>query len=131
MTSSNDSTYVIYALSSITLTASKSDIRSKQVFNGVIRFAMLSKPEHKQLLDQHYQIYPTAVQTDYSFTDSTGTLVFTWSTSGSGDLLMLTWPHHRQTLQSPNYPPTSSLGYLTTKVTRLKSPPFPTTLNVH
>lgn len=115
VTTTKDSTYIIYALSSITLTVSKTEVRAKGKFNGVIRFAMLSKPDHKQLLDQHQQIYPTGVNTDYSFTDTTGTLSFTWSTSGSGDLLMMSWPHHRQVLENTNQPATSSLAYLTTK----------------
>lgn len=78
---------------------------------------MLANQGHKALLDQYYKTYPTSVGIDYSFTDVDGTLIFNWSTQGDGSpLLMLTWPHHRQALQSPNYPPTSSLAYLTTKV---------------
>jgi endo-1,3(4)-beta-glucanase len=78
---------------------------------------MLNQTSDKALLDQYYQVYPTSVGLDYSFTDTTGTLIFTWDTVGDGsDLLLLTWPHHRISLQNPNYPATTSLSYLTTKV---------------
>lgn len=77
---------------------------------------MLKDPSHKVLLDQHYQVYATSVGLDYSFTDTQGTMLFNWQTVGNGnDLLMLTWPHHRLSLQNANYPATSSLNYLTTK----------------
>jgi endo-1,3(4)-beta-glucanase len=78
---------------------------------------MLAQSSHKALLDQYYQNYPTSVGIDYSFTTTTGTLLFNWNVVGNGaNLLMLTWPHHRTTMQSPNFPATSSLAYLTTKV---------------
>lgn len=77
----------------------------------------LASASHKALLDQYYQVYPTAVTLDYSFTDTTGTLIFDWTTVGAGsNLLMLTYPHHRIKLQNPNFPATTALGYLTTKV---------------
>ena len=115
-------TYIIYALSSITLTATSvssnsGTIQAGGAFTGVLRLVMLAESGHKALLDQYSQVYPTSVDLDYTFTDTTGTLVFDWTTVGTGsDLLMLTWPHHRLTLQSPNFPATTALGYLTTKV---------------
>lgn len=114
--------YLIYALSSVTLTA-KSDstssgtIRAGGKFNGVLRLVMLANQGHKLLLDQHYKTYPTAASLDYSFSNVDGTVIFNWDTQGDGaQLLMLTWPHHRLTMQNPNFPSTSALGYLTTKV---------------
>lgn len=113
--------YVIYALSSITLTATATNgaqgtIKASGTYNGVLRVVRLVQASHKTLLDQHYSVYPTGVGLDYSFTTTTGTLIFNYATVGDGSqLLMLTWPHHRLSLQSPNSPPTSSLGYLTTK----------------
>jgi endo-1,3(4)-beta-glucanase len=78
---------------------------------------MLAQASHKALLDQYHQVYPTSVGHDYSFTDTTGTLIFNWNTVGDGSrLLMLTWPHHRLRMQNPNFPATTALGYLTTKV---------------
>lgn len=122
MTDTKDTTYLIYSMGTITLTATSDtstsgSIRANNAYNGVIRLVKLSDPSHKTLLDQHYTVYPTSVGLDYSFTDSTGTLIFNWNTIGDGStLLMLTWPHHRLKMQSPNFPPTTSLGYLTTKV---------------
>lgn len=122
MTDTKDTTYLIYTISTITLTAtsdssSSGTIRANNVYNGVIRLVKLADPSHKALLDQHYTVYPTSVGLDYSFSDTTGTVLFNWNTIGDGsNLLMLTWPHHRLKMQSPNFPPTTSLGYLTTKV---------------
>ncbi|TRX92714.1 hypothetical protein FHL15_006388 [Xylaria flabelliformis] len=118
---STGTTYLIYSLSSISLVATakssgSGEIRASSPFTGVLRLVKLNDPSHKALLDQHYQVYPTTVGLDYSFTDTTSTLIFNWNTIGDGSqLLMLTWPHHRVALQSPNYPATSSLNYLTTK----------------
>ncbi|OAA58280.1 glycoside hydrolase family 81 protein [Cordyceps fumosorosea ARSEF 2679] len=86
--------YLIYALSPITLTA-RSDsadagtVRAGSTFNGVLRMVMLADPGHKALLDQHHATYPTAVGVDYAFGDTDGA--------------------------DPDFPPTSALGYLTTK----------------
>ncbi|KAG6828277.1 hypothetical protein H0H92_008549 [Tricholoma furcatifolium] len=111
-------TYIIYSLSgAISLTASNSGtIVAGTKFNGVLRVVKLNDPSHRALLDKYYMNYPTAVATDYDFSGNVGTLRFTWNVKGKGaNLLMLTWPHHRMKLQNPNYPPTSSLWYLTTK----------------
>ncbi len=122
MTETSGKTYIIYALSSITLTATSvssntGTISAKGPFTGVLRLVMLAQAGHKALLDQYHQVYPTAVGLDYSFTDTTGTLIFHWSTVGDGSqLLMLTWPHHRLSMQNPSFPATTALGYLTTKV---------------
>lgn len=79
----------------------------------------LAQASHKALLDQHYQIYPVSASLDYELSDTSGTLIFNWRTLGTGsgaNLLMLTWPHHRLTMQNANFPDKSTLGYLTTKV---------------
>jgi endo-1,3(4)-beta-glucanase len=123
--STNGITYVIYALSNISLraTATSTSIGSIQAtgtYNGVLRIVQLGQASHKALLDQYYQTYPTSVGQDYSFSGTTSTLIFNWNVVGNGaNLLMLTWPHHRQVLQNPNYPATTALGYLTTKVSCL------------
>lgn len=118
MTDTEGLTYLVYALSSITLTASAEDkmIKSDGTFNGVLRLAKLNENGHQALLDNHSSVYPTSASLQYELGDRSGAIVFTWDTVGSGELLMLTWPHHRKVMQSPNFPPTSSLGYLTTKV---------------
>jgi endo-1,3(4)-beta-glucanase len=115
-------TYLIYALSSITLKATATSstqgtIKASGSYSGVLRFVQLGQSSHKALLDQYYVTYPTSVGLDYSFANAqTGTLIFNYNVVGTGSqLLMLTWPHHRGALVSPNYPATSSLSYLTTK----------------
>lgn len=122
MTDSKDTTYLIYSLSSISLkaTAASSDsgeISASGPFDGVIRLVKLNDPSHQDLLDKYYQVYPTSAGLDYSFADTSSTVTFNWETVGDGsNLLLLTWPHHRVSLQNPNYPATSALNYLTTKV---------------
>ncbi|KAG6901688.1 hypothetical protein C0995_009179 [Termitomyces sp. Mi166 len=111
-------TYIIYSLSGdLSLTASNDGtIVAGAQFDGVLRVVKLDSPSHKALLDQYVANYPTGVTTDYDFNGDVGTLRFTWSVTGNAaDLLMLTWPHHRIKMQNPNFPPTSSLAYLTTK----------------
>ncbi|KAI1331870.1 glycosyl hydrolase family 81-domain-containing protein [Xylariaceae sp. FL0255] len=121
VTDTTGTTYIIYSLSTITLTAksvssNSGTITASSTFNGVLRLVKLNSPSHKALLDQFYQTYPTSMSLDYSFTDTTGTLIYTWNTVGTASsLLMLTWPHHRLSLQNPNYPATTALSYLTTK----------------
>lgn len=122
MVDSKGTTYLVYSLSSITLAATaksstSGEIRASGAFTGVLRLVKLNDPTHKTLLDQHYQVYPKSAGLDYSFTDTSSNVIFNWNTVGDGSqLLMLTWPHHRVSLQSPNYPATTALNYLTTKV---------------
>ncbi|KAI0064745.1 glycoside hydrolase family 81 protein [Artomyces pyxidatus] len=113
-------TYVIYSLSgSIQLTTvAGGRITASGAFNGILRVVKLNDPSHKALLDQYVANFPTAVSTDYAFSSTSpqATLKFIWSVTGNAsDLLMLTWPHHRIKLQSPDFPPTTALSYLTTK----------------
>lgn len=122
VTDTEGTTYLIYSLSSISLTASADSsssgtITASNTLNGILRLVMLNESMHKTLLDEHYQVYPVRQDFDYSFTDTTGTLIFSWATYGGDreDLLMLTWPHHRLTMQNPDFPDTASLAYLTTK----------------
>jgi hypothetical protein len=104
-------------LKATSVSSASGTIQASGAFSGVLRLVKLASPSHKALLDQYYQVYPTALALDYSFTTTTGTLIFDWTTVGAGsNLLMLTFPHHRIKLQNPNFPATTSLGYLTTKV---------------
>lgn len=114
----NAGTYIIYSLSgAISLTASNAGtIVAGGKFSGVLRVVKLNAAGHEALLDQYSANYPTAVATDYDISGDVGTLRFTWAVTGNAaNLLMLTWPHHRAKMQSPNFPATSSLSYLTTK----------------
>jgi endo-1,3(4)-beta-glucanase len=115
---STGTNYLIYAFSSITFTTNAQALTATKTYTGIIRMAMLAQPGHKALLDQYSSVYPTSFSLDYNYPSATqANLIFNWQTSGSGsNLLMLTWPHHRLKLQNANYPPQSSLSYLTTKV---------------
>jgi endo-1,3(4)-beta-glucanase len=100
----NIGTYIIYSLSgSITFTASNSGtVVAGSPFNGVLRLVKLNAPGHRTLLDAHSAVYPTGVATDYDFSGDIGTIRFTWTVQGEAgnNLLMLTWPHHRQVVPS-------------------------------
>ncbi|KIY43569.1 glycoside hydrolase family 81 protein [Fistulina hepatica ATCC 64428] len=114
-------TYIIYSLTSnITLTAVVETgggyITASAPFDGILRVVKLNESSHQDLLDSHAAVWPYGVTVDYEFDDSNATLRFTWDAQGNAsDLLMLTWPHHRMVLKSPDYPDTTSLNYLTTK----------------
>lgn len=97
----NIGTYMIYSLSgdltlSAQVTSSASTVQASSAFTGVLRMVKLNSTSHEALLDQYHANYPTGVTTDYSFSDDTADLKFTWNVTGTAsDLLMLTWPHHR------------------------------------
>ena len=126
--SDDGSSYIIYSLSTVTLTAASESstegtITATSAFEGVIRLAKLLDDAHKDTLDKYHKTFPTAVMTDYEINDSTGSLIFEWTTTGADDeLLMLTWPHHRLTMQNAVHLEPSALAYLTTKVRIFYSP---------
>ncbi|EJD34613.1 hypothetical protein AURDEDRAFT_188974 [Auricularia subglabra TFB-10046 SS5] len=115
------STYIIYSLrGAITLCTDRSAnptlLQCYQRISGVLRMAKLPAASHEKTLDTYYATYATGMNLDYSFSGNSATLQFKWETVGEASKLMhLTWPHHRKALVSPNYLPTSSLSYLTTK----------------
>jgi endo-1,3(4)-beta-glucanase len=90
-------TYLIYSLNgALTFSASTTTLRASAQFNGVLRVAKLNDPAHQTTLDTYAPNYPTAVNTDYTFSGDSATLSFTWTVTGNaGNLLMLTFPHHR------------------------------------
>ncbi|KAH7240148.1 glycosyl hydrolase family 81-domain-containing protein [Fusarium redolens] len=113
-------TYLIYSDSTIKLTAktdneNKGTLVASDKFSGIIRLVMLRDPSHQTLLNSYSTAYPVSVAQDYSISVDSGTVTFKWETKGTGDLLMLTWPHHREALQSPNSPQPTALSYLTLK----------------
>ncbi|KLO90617.1 Uncharacterized protein LW93_11038 [Fusarium fujikuroi] len=113
-------TYLIYSDSSIKLIAkaendNKGTLAADGKFTGILRLVMLRDPSHETLLNAHSTAYPISVSQDYSISGDSGTVTFKWETKGTGDLLMLTWPHHREVLQNPNSPEPSALSYLTLK----------------
>jgi endo-1,3(4)-beta-glucanase len=119
-----DTTYLIYSDSTIKLTTeteneNKGTLVASDKFSGIIRLVMLRDPSRQTLLNSYSTVYPVSVAQDYSISVDSGTVTFKWETKGTGDLLMLTWPHHREALQSPNSPQPTALSYLTLKVSSL------------
>ncbi|KAL9561914.1 hypothetical protein ACKAV7_013837 [Fusarium commune] len=112
--------YLIYSGSSIKLIVkvendNKRNLAADGKFTGILRLVMPRDPSHQRLLDAHSTMYPISVSQDYSIIGDSGTVIFKWETKGTGGLLMLTWPHHREVLQSPNSPEPSALSSLTLK----------------
>ncbi|KAF4960357.1 hypothetical protein FGADI_1004 [Fusarium gaditjirri] len=113
-------TYLIYSATPIKLIAkaengNQGTLVAGGKFTGILRLVMLRDPSHQRLLDTHSAVYPISLSQDYSISGASGTIIFKWKTKGTGDLLMLTWPHHREVLQRPKSPKPSTLSYLTLK----------------
>ena len=70
-------TYIIYSLSkSITFEATTSTLRSTAQLTGVLRMAFLANTAHETTLDTYAPNYPTAVNTDYTFSGDSAILTF-------------------------------------------------------
>ncbi|PVF98067.1 glycoside hydrolase family 81 protein [Serendipita vermifera] len=114
-------TYIIYALSGpLTLSATAASgggtIVASAKYSGVLRIAKLAAAGHETTLDTYVANYATAVTTDYSFSGDNSVLTFTWTVTGNaGNLLHLTWPHHRLAMSNAAFLPSTSISYLTTK----------------
>lgn len=57
----------------------------------------------EQLLDRYKNRYPISGSVDFAFQGDKARINFNWKTKGSGELLMLCLPHHRDILQNPQY----------------------------
>ena len=91
-------TYLVYALgpSPITLGVTSGALRGSAPLTGVLRVAKLNSTAHETTLDTYAATYPTGVALDYTFSGNTGSMSFTWTTTGpSANLLLLSYPHHR------------------------------------
>ena len=125
-------TYLIYALNgTVTFTATPTTLKATSQYNGVLRMAYLTNSTYQTTLDTYAPNYPTAVNTDYTFSGGNATLTFTYSVTGNAsNLLILTFPHHRCActnvsgeeshtrhslrMSNLNLLPTTAIGYLTT-----------------
>ena len=101
----NGQTWILYASTSITLTlATANTLTAGAAFSGTLRMALLPSSGDETALDSGAGIIPTGGAVDYTVGTSTATETFTWSTTGTGTLLMYALPHHQDQLVSPTYP---------------------------
>lgn len=57
----------------------------------------------EQLLELYKHAYPVSGSVSFAFEGDNARMTFHWKTKGSGELLMLCLPHHRDILQNPQY----------------------------
>ena len=100
-------TWVLYASSPLTLTLdSISSLTASEPYSGTLRAAAL-EPGTGSLLDAHAGRIPTGGAVSATASGDRAQLFFDWESMGTGPLLMMTLPHHRETLSSPSVPAVS------------------------
>lgn len=100
-------TWVLYASSSISFTATNGSLTATAPFTGYLRLAMIGDGSGAETaLDTYKDAVPTGGTTSVSVSGNTSTTTFTYSKIGSGStLLTYCLPHHEATLTSPAYAP--------------------------
>lgn len=94
ITLNNGQTWVVYSSYPLPLTR---ELQSEQEFQGVVRMTVVSGREEgeedESLLDRYKACYPIGGRLEFH---ENFEVVYNWETQGSGDLLMLCLPHHRE-----------------------------------
>lgn len=99
-------TWIVYASSSITFTASSSGLVATGVFNGYIRLAVVPNASgaEETILDTYKDAVPLTGTTSVSVAANTATTTHSYTKIGSGNtLLTYCLPHHEDILSSPTY----------------------------
>lgn len=100
-------TWVLYASSSISFTATNGKLTATAPFTGYLRLAMIGDGSGAETaLDTYKDAVPIGGTTSVSVSGNTSTTTFSYSKIGSGStLLTYCLPHHEATLSSPTYAP--------------------------
>lgn len=100
-------TWIMYASSSISFTASASGLTATAPFTGYIRLAMVADGSGAETaLDTYKDAVPIGGTTSVSVTGNTATTTFSYTKIGSGSTVMTyCLPHHEAQLSSPTYVP--------------------------
>jgi endo-1,3(4)-beta-glucanase len=118
--------WIVYVVgATLTFTWSGNSLTATGNFNGVLRIAAAPSANYDSLLDAHVTPYAIASKVITSFSGNTGTYQFQWITEGStnvNNLLMLTLPHHRDSMVGASF--------LTPSWTTLKGQMTPTLGNL-
>jgi endo-1,3(4)-beta-glucanase len=97
---SSGQTLTVYASRFVTLDTSPAALTGLAPFDGWLRVAETT-PATAAALAAHGDRVPTGAEVRATSQGDVGTLTFDWQTTGSGPLLMMTLPHHRDVLTGP------------------------------
>lgn len=106
-------TWIIYASSSISFTASTSGLVATGAFTGYLRAAVVPTGTAGQetILDTYAHAVPIAGTSNVSVSANTSTTTFTYTKVGAGSTLLThAFPHHEATLSSPTYASSYSIA---------------------
>ena len=95
------STWLLYSSSSVSIAWSTTSLTASAAFTGTWRVAVAPDAASIAVLDAHAGAVPRSGAVDASVSCDQATLHFTWTTTGSGPLLMASMPHHRARLVAP------------------------------
>jgi endo-1,3(4)-beta-glucanase len=107
-------TYLIYVVrGAAELEQQGTTLVSPPGTTATIRMAKLKDPGQEAVLDAHAQAFPTGLDMRYNVAGDVATVTWKWDVDGNAaDLLILSWAHHRTSLQGPNF---VNIEYLTLK----------------
>lgn len=101
----NGQTWILYASSSIELTwgnyGGTWQLLASAAFTGTIRACYLGASADETVYDTYKTVYPTSCNVGVTFSGDSATMTYTYTTAGTGDLLMLALPHHVDMMTSP------------------------------
>ena len=97
----NGQTWLLYASSAITFACTSASMIATSTFTGTLRLAILADSAHEATYDAYKDAYPTAGSLAIAVAGDTATTTFTWLKGGTGELLMLAYPHHTDILVDP------------------------------
>lgn len=69
-------------------------------FSGVVKFAMYENNGMLRELDRHRRAYAAGADVDYRINGDRGNIQYSWKKRGSGELLMLSLPHHQKHIKN-------------------------------
>lgn len=109
ITLNNGQTWVVYSSVPLPLTC---ELVSESEFHGVIRITVVSACEEGEddeaLLDRYRDCYPIGGHVDFF---ENCEVIYKWETQGSGDLMMLTLPQHREMMSKCYSRPVPALTF--------------------
>ncbi len=107
----NGQRWLVYTSAPVTFEWNTDGLTATAPLSGHVRVALASTPEADAVLDEHAGAVPIGGIVDAYPDGDRAALVFAWQTIGDGNPLMMTLPHHRDTLTLSRLP----LSYRTIK----------------
>ncbi|MEO0813800.1 MAG: glycosyl hydrolase, partial [Myxococcota bacterium] len=100
VTLSDGSAFIVYTAPAIPLTQDGDTLSANAPFTGSVRIARQGTSD--SVLDAHRNAIPVGATVSATIDESTAQVIFDWETAGTGPLLMMSLPHHRDTLVAPS-----------------------------